>query len=202
MPKSDLGFLPTTYLDIFRYVPNGVGSVLDVGIGWGINGALLRTYADAKLVDAVEIFKPYIAHAARYNLYDQVYEGDIRTVLPTIQRHYDIVLCTETLEHISMADIPDILHHLERLGDRIIISSNNHFEESEAWDGNDYQLHRSLFSITRARSEGYRCLGTGRVFNFGAKKFKALFGRFYRGYVGVKDVRDVVSAPRSRVSKT
>jgi 2-polyprenyl-3-methyl-5-hydroxy-6-metoxy-1,4-benzoquinol methylase len=87
--------------------------VLDVGVGIGAYGLLLRQYLDIShesirksewraTIEGVEIFEPYRNPVWAY-AYDTVHMGDIRTVLPTLGR-YDLVICNDVLEHFTLAE--------------------------------------------------------------------------------------------------
>ncbi len=179
--------LPYLYCDVFRFIPYDTKSVLEVGIGWGIVSGLLKTYMGIEILDAIEIHKPYIDRLEPLNLYRKVYHGDARDILPRLEGIYDVVLCTETIEHLPAKDIPAVLSHFERLGSRVVLSSPNRFFPSVPWDDNDFQKHQSRFDIRQARALGFTCLGADVPIHRGRKLVKRAFGSWFSSWIGYKD---------------
>ncbi len=106
MPISSPDHVPAVLHFIRSLQP---GSILDVGIGTGSYGLLLRQYLDiAQLrvqpedwrvrIDGVEIFEQYENPVWDY-AYDDVFIGDIRELVAELS-DYGVVLCNDVLEHL------------------------------------------------------------------------------------------------------
>jgi len=89
-------------------------SILDVGIGFGKYGFLLREYLELydgreeyndwkRTIDGIEIFKNYITSLNKM-IYDKIYIGDALDILPTLDKKYDLILLVDILEHFDYDD--------------------------------------------------------------------------------------------------
>lgn len=107
MPVSLLRHIPLQVGAVMDLHPN---SVLDVGCGFGIYGALLREYLDVwcapceygehrTRIDAIEVYEPYITGLHR-SVYDGVFVGDaLAPDSPLRCSTYDVILILDALEH-------------------------------------------------------------------------------------------------------
>src|SRR5512143_3083288 len=70
-------------------------TILDVGVGAGTYGVLLREYLPrGRKIDGVEIWPKYLTW--QWGAYDHIYVGDVRDLdLPG----YDLILLIDILEH-------------------------------------------------------------------------------------------------------
>jgi SAM-dependent methyltransferase len=76
-------------------------TVLDVGAGAGIWGALLKD--KVKFIDGVEIFQSYIQSFNLTSIYREVYVGDFKD-LAIPHRMYSVVILGEVLKHFNKDD--------------------------------------------------------------------------------------------------
>lgn len=98
MPTSNLHNAP----EVCRLVrETGSQRVLDVGPGWGKYGVLLREYAQAKVVDAVEAWEPYVADHRLRGIYDDVIVADVLDLDGETLAGYDCVLMVSVIEHLD-----------------------------------------------------------------------------------------------------
>lgn len=136
-------------------------SVLDLGIGYGLNGAILRNYfggPDGRLdptnpafaLHGIEIFPQY--RNPMWGLYDRVWIKDIREVV-SILPNYELVVCTDVLEHLEV-----------ELGRRVLQAPRhaffgvcNHLEANpkDGVFGNRHEAHVSQWSRDTLESFGY-----------------------------------------------
>lgn len=98
-------------------------SVLDIGVGFGKYGFLVREYAggfplpteekELLLVDGIEIYEPYIQPIHKL-LYDSLYIGDATKLIKNVDI-YDLILCIDVLEHVlketGLLFLKDIKQH-------------------------------------------------------------------------------------------
>ena len=89
--------------------------VLDVGVGFGKYGYLIREYLDvrgakndfgkyrrenwATRLDGIEVCSEYIGDPQRM-IYDHIYIGDVVGLLPTVG-HHDFIWASHVLEHLD-----------------------------------------------------------------------------------------------------
>ena len=106
MPTSGYHKIPAV-MSVLQHVKD-VRTVLDVGIGFGKYGFLMREHLDVRRrcysptewltqIDGVEIWDRYITPVQRY-VYDQIYIGDIRELEPQLPA-YDLILLCDVIEH-------------------------------------------------------------------------------------------------------
>ena len=91
------GYYSNSRPDLVADLPRPLGSVLDVGCGEGAVGRLLRSEGAERLT-GIEI-DPAAAQVAR-EVYDEVAEGAVEDVLPTLGGPFDAILCYDVLEHL------------------------------------------------------------------------------------------------------
>jgi hypothetical protein len=76
-----------------------VTSALDCGAGWGIYGKMLRQLKpDIEKLDAIEVWQPNIEKYNLNDIYDNVFNNDIRT---HSDYNYDLVIFGDVLEHMT-----------------------------------------------------------------------------------------------------
>jgi hypothetical protein len=127
--------------------------VLDVGVGLGTYGFLLRQYLDiAKervarsewqlAIDGIEVFEGYRNPMWGY-AYNEVRVGDVRDLLPNLPK-YDLALCNDVLEHFQHDEARNLVQRLiEKCGTVIATTPNVEFSQG-AWGGNEAEAHRCL----------------------------------------------------------
>ncbi len=129
-------------------------SVLDVGIGWGKYGYLLRTVLESGYpdisdrsrwrvrIDGVEIFPPYVG-AIQRACYSHIYLGDVATLVGGLDA-YDVVVMGDVLEHFEKAAGTRLLHELLAKARKalVIVTPRGTQEQGEVL-GNPHEEHRS-----------------------------------------------------------
>jgi hypothetical protein len=128
-------------------------SVLDVGVGIAKYGLLTREYLDRGWcrpegadrtcrVDGIEGFPDYVTSLHRL-VYDRLYVGDAREILPRLEVHYDLALLIDVIEHFEMADGMRVLRELSRHATNVLVSTPRLFHAQHAVHGNEMEIHRS-----------------------------------------------------------
>jgi hypothetical protein len=149
MPLSNYLHVPTVLHFIAAIRPR---RLLDVGIGMGAYGFLIRQYFDVGYerlrpedwqmhIDGVEIFEGYQNPVWAY-AYDSVIIGDIRGVVADLGA-YDLVLCNDVLEHLERGEAKDLVKRLLSIAPVLIATTPNVECPQGAWLGNDAETHRS-----------------------------------------------------------
>lgn len=135
-------------------------SILDVGIGFGLNGAVARNYLEAGgridrnnpafTLHGIEIFRQY--RNPMWKLYDRVTIGDIKDSVDILP-NYDLVICTDVLEHLD-----------RQLGLRVLQAPRhaffgvcNHMEANPRGGvfGNPNEEHVSRWRVDELKNMGY-----------------------------------------------
>ena len=117
-------------------------SVLDIGFGRGKYGFLVKEYYPKVKVDGLEVFEPYITNLQR-EIYDNIFIGDI---LKTEVGQYDLYLLIDIIEHFEKEEAHDLLNKLLKQG-KIIVSTPKTFIPQEAENGNEWEIHKTLWTI-------------------------------------------------------
>lgn len=154
-------------------VLTGPRSVLDVGVGFAKYGLLTREYLDRGWcqpeganrtcrVDGIEGFPAYVTPLHRL-VYDQLYVGDAREILPGLEVHYDLALLIDVIEHFDMPDGMRILAELSRHATNILVSTPRLFHTQHAIHGNELEVHRSHWRPEHFRSFTPHCFIANEV---------------------------------------
>ena len=150
MPMSNPWHLATVLHFVEKLNPK---SVLDVGIGMGTYGFMVRQFLDIsqerlkrsdwKLrIDGVEIFEAYRNPLWEY-AYDSVVLRDIWQALPELGA-YDVVICNDVLEHFPKATAQSLIQMLLEHAPVVIATTPNRHWEQGAWGGNEAETHHCL----------------------------------------------------------
>lgn len=162
MPTSHYKQIPAIIETAIALNPR---SILEVGIGCGKYGALLREYLTvwehyfepwgsvALRIDGIEIHPLYQSSPA-WACYDAVTVGDAREIVPQLAERYDMALMVDVLEHFSPAEGAALVAALIEKASALLIGVPAFFIPTvEVW-GNPHEIHRSEWT-----AEGLRTLG-------------------------------------------
>jgi hypothetical protein len=150
MPTSNLLQVVKLVELILLLKPN---SILDVGVGFGKYGLLLREYLELwdgrnvynqwkRRIDGVEVFAEYLTPVHDY-IYDHIYLGDALEIVPTIQERYDLILLVDIIEHFSLEDGLRLIKFTRKCGRNVLISTPKLMATQSDVFGNPYETHRS-----------------------------------------------------------
>lgn len=150
MPTSHYVQIPAIISAAIAIAPK---SVLEVGIGCGKYGALLREYLTVwghyfepwgsvvLVIDGIEIHALY-SDSPAWACYDNVSIGDALAIVPGLKRRYDMALMVDVLEHFERDPGRKLLHTLLDHADAVLIGVPASFVETvEVWD-NPHEIHR------------------------------------------------------------
>ena len=152
MPFSNQDSIPTVLYFAQQLKPR---RILDVGVGLGIYGMLLRTGLDiahermAKekwqlRLEGLEIFPAYRNPIWDY-AYDTVHIGDARTyAFP--ENSFDLILINDVLEHLTEAEAIACVHRLLQFAPTVILTTPVSHIQQGAWGGNPHETHISVLT--------------------------------------------------------
>jgi len=161
MPTSNYQQIPTI-LDIVTAIkPN---KILDIGIGFGKYGFLLREYLELwdgreayndfkRQIDGIEIFPDYITSMHKY-LYNTIYIGDAIEISSKLSCVYDIVLLIDCLEHFSHEDGMLLLSKLKNKTKNILVAVPKNMWWRKTLFKNEHEAHR--FQWEKDHFVGYK----------------------------------------------
>lgn len=112
-------------------------SILDIGVGTGYYGEIIRRLAPDIKLDGIEIWKDY--ENERWRCYDNIFACDIRDF---DYGGYDLYLMVDIIEHLPRDDAYSLI---DKINGTILISTPHHFvQEGES---NPYQNHVSEWRV-------------------------------------------------------
>ncbi len=138
-------------------------TILDVGIGMGKYGLLCREYLThwdrptrraLERIDGIEAYAPNVT-ALQKNIYDEIFFGDAREILPTLQNDaYDLALLMDVIEHFDQRDGEKILRELQRVARVVLVSTPSFFYEQGKGRDDPFAVHRSFWSARDLKGAG------------------------------------------------
>lgn len=149
MCTSDASNIPFVVAELQRLRP---GSVLDVGVGFGKVGMLVREYLECWYgryapsswqiaVEGIEIFEGY-RNPLWSSMYNRVHVGDARDLVGKIGR-FDVAICCDVIEHMDKASGLDLVHRLVENCGVLLLTTPISFWPQGAENGNPHEVHRS-----------------------------------------------------------
>jgi hypothetical protein len=162
MPVSFYQAIPTVIQQILLHNPS---SILDVGVGFGKYGVLIREnlevpyeryYKEQWLIrlDGVEAFVQYRNPIHDY-VYNQVFYGDILQIHRQLDK-YDCVLLIDVLEHFSKEEGHQVLKILlDHTNKALIVSTPLYPAHQKEYLGNTFEEHKSRWE--KEDFHNYKC---------------------------------------------
>jgi ubiquinone/menaquinone biosynthesis C-methylase UbiE len=173
--------------ELLEEIPKNIDSLLDVGCGRGIVGALTRIYRNPKKLVGIDVFPDNIDFCKRYIMYDELHLLDLRqTPLPFQNREFDVATCIETIEHLPKNRGKKLLNELHRVADTVIVSTPSSFfkQPKSHVERNSFQKHVSHWTVEDFKKSGYKVRGVGNLavhkIAVPTRKLTCRFPRFYQ----------------------
>jgi hypothetical protein len=126
--------------------------VLDIGIGYGKWGVLLREYTDIwngnyfdhkVQIDGIEVYLRYITLLQK-EIYDNIHYGSVVDVLPNLA-HYNIVMWGDCIEHLTKEDGHRVLSTLKKDHGVSFVTTPRKFMPQGKVYGNPHETHVSVW---------------------------------------------------------
>jgi 2-polyprenyl-3-methyl-5-hydroxy-6-metoxy-1,4-benzoquinol methylase len=166
MPISSYTVLPEVAYQLSKRFGQ-IKTVLDVGIGFGIYGALVRNYLDSGVLpfktrlDGVEAWAKY--RNPMWANYHHVYEQPLQDV--KFERKYDFIIMCDVIEHFDKEEgkeqIKRLISQLNPKG-QLIVSTPAIFCEQGAAHGNKFETHKSLWTKEDFSELGFDLIKNGK----------------------------------------
>lgn len=144
-------------------------SVLDLGVGFGLAGAIVRQYLDdgvkpwrTELI-GVEAFEAY--GNPTWGLYNSLLNCSIQDFVSVRREHkYDFIILSDVIEHFEKEEGLILIYDLMRMlnkGGVLWIATPGVWCEQDAVHGNEYERHRSLWKWNEFPS-GFEVIKNGQ----------------------------------------
>jgi len=159
--------MPTSYLHQLNEIVELIvliapQNILDVGIGFGKYGVLAREYLEfrdgrekyddwQRQIDGIEIFPRYITPLHEF-IYNHIYIGDAQTIIPTLEKRYDLILFIDVIEHFTLEDGYKLLQTCQRAARNLIVSTPVEFIPQKVAFENPYETHHSHWPASQFKS--------------------------------------------------
>lgn len=112
--------------------------ILDVGAGSGTYATYLQNNGYDGVIDAVEVWSPYIEEFNLYAHYNNVFQEDIRN---HEDFDYDVIIFGDILEHMSKEDAISLWSKVSKNASHAVIAIPIiHYHQGEI-NGNPYEVH-------------------------------------------------------------
>lgn len=162
MPISSYTILPTLAHELHCRAPK---TVLDLGIGSGMYGMIVRQYLDmgvqpykTKLV-GVEVWDKY--ENPIWQLYDNIHNITIEKFLERDRQMWDCIIIADVIEHFPKFEALKIIEELKKRLNKngmILLSTPAWFNPQGAVYGNKYERHLCLFETKDLVEAGFKQL--------------------------------------------
>lgn len=163
MPTSFWGSISDSLTEIINLKPT---SVLEIGVGFGSKGHLIREYLDVwsvtnykkeswlKRIDGVEIFEPYINEGNSY-YYNTIYKENIVTLIDKLPQ-YDLIVMMDVLEHIERKEAEELLQKIYKKSKYFLLQiplgdwrwtfqgDNKHESHISMWNKEDFITYKEI----------------------------------------------------------
>jgi predicted TPR repeat methyltransferase len=153
MPSSMPKLLTPICEEIINLQP--ITTALDIGVGLGKWGMLIREYSEAYLylrftpeewkcqIDGIEIHDRYI-NDAHHTYYNNIFIGDANKIIDNLQP-YDLIVMIDVIEHIEKGAALKLVDKLRVKAKHLIISYCNTDQGSIM--GNEHERHISKWQV-------------------------------------------------------
>ncbi|MDQ3245116.1 MAG: class I SAM-dependent methyltransferase [bacterium] len=106
----------------------------------------------------VDDFDPYLETSKQQKIHSEYIKSNIFAInFP--DNSFDCALLLDVIEHFEKEDFLKFLPRLEKIAKKIIILTPNGFVNQNTYDGNEYQVHKSGFTVDDMSSLGFTCYG-------------------------------------------
>ncbi|KKQ49685.1 MAG: hypothetical protein US75_C0002G0028 [Candidatus Woesebacteria bacterium GW2011_GWC1_38_13] len=182
----NLTSVPLTYHWLIRKsIGRGIKTVLDVGCGDGEFISYISKGEKWKIT-GVDQHKSSILEAEKKGVYKKIYKSDVVHLPHEVRKSkYDLVFCSQVLEHLSKRNGKAAIKEWEKLSKRRIIITTpvkfipyDRIEKDEKSE-NPYNIHLSGWAPEEFLKLGYSVRGQGSKLVYGKNGLLRKFPRLY-----------------------
>jgi hypothetical protein len=142
-------------------------SILDIGVGFGKAGFLIREYFDLKpdkkkgyadwsiQIDGIEIFEKYLTPIHNY-IYNDIFIGDAIDILKNSNSYYDLILAIDVIEHFNKNDGYTLIDLCKEKSTTALISTPDIFYKQGNEFFNEHETHLSGWDVSDFKEKGSR----------------------------------------------
>lgn len=180
--------LPYTYPSVLKsLIPRNSKSILDVGCGDGQLMAWINNKGEYEVI-GVDISKKDLAVAKKRKcifmpnkfVYKDLLIRDI-TKKWRFKKKFDVVLCSQVVEHLQKEKALMLINRLEKLAERVVIigTINGFYQFDYRIPQSQHDLHLSGWKPMDFSSRGYKVFGHGLKFIYQPGYLKDILPNFF-----------------------
>ena len=155
-------------------------SILDVGCGSGNYRHMKAVAAPGAMIEAIEPTERYWEEYELEKKYDILHKMTLQDFTKTDTKLYDVVVCTDVLEHLYLNEAIDMIECLSYSARYIIIIWPTDCPQ-ECWEGNPYEKHKcnmKLSDLTRFDIIHYEKVVLGDIARYHYALIKTMYGAY------------------------
>ena len=133
--------------------------VIDLGCGQYSPLGRIRDKLNPNLYSVgVDDFDPYLETSKKQGIHSEYIKSNIFNITFP-DNSFDCALLLDVIEHFEKEDFLKFLPQLEKIAKKIIILTPNGFVNQDTYDGNEYQIHKSGWTVEDMEKLGFTCYG-------------------------------------------
>lgn len=157
--------IPFTYMGTLKKITGNPRTVIDLGCG---DGKIMQIIGEKSWdITGIDVYTDSLKQAEATGMYKTLIKGDLVTTVRKLikeKKKYDLVFCSQVIEHITREDGEELLSLVDKLAKKRIYfgTPNGFMHQPEVFiKGNPHQHHKSGWSIEDFESHGYKVNGVG-----------------------------------------
>ncbi len=150
-------------------------TILDLGIGEGDFGAIIKNISQKVKLIGVEVWKAY--KHPQWKMYNKIYFEDIRLFLKEDKNAYDGILLIDVIEHFNKTDGLRILNQVMQKANNFVVISTPITEYPQGeYNNNPYEKHKYFWSDSDLKSKGFKRIYNKKVYTYSKEPKYATLG--------------------------
>lgn len=157
--------IPFTYPWLIKKIIGRPKSVLDIGCG---DGELMSAICQKSwTITGIDIYKKSLDIAKAKGIYSELVKGEVIREcqrLVKLKKKYDLVFCSQLIEHISREDGEKLINLMQKLAKKIIFISTprGYVDQYEKYlELNPFHHHLSGWKVEDFEKMGFKVVGVG-----------------------------------------
>lgn len=148
-------------LPVCELMPKSIDKliILDCGFGYGMWGLLLRMkFEGDPYIIGIEKFKTYFERQKKLCIYNEIYNVDIVEYIKNTKRRFDIIICSELIEHLNKKNGLYLIDKLDEKFNKVLIFTTPYkfMRNKIGYDDNIYGKHLSGYYLKYFIKKGFK----------------------------------------------
>lgn len=157
MPRSSSFNRKPIINEIFKLKSKNKLEILDLGIGCGNFGKLIKDSRINASIIGVEVWENY--KNKKWEYYDKIVISEIISFLKKNKKKFDVVLLVDVLEHFNKRDGEIVLSEIKKITKRLsIISTPITKFSQDSYKNNLFEKHRYFWNERKLEDFGFKMI--------------------------------------------